>query len=153
MGWATNTIKYRIGSTTVTRNAQKLSSSPSTPLVVASSGPLAALPAHRARLHDVSMAFLGLFSKRDKHKTQDSATDHTTSAASDLDPSEPDYVLPSSSRSPTAPSVYSVLGASSSRISLVVSRNDSNLRSSPTPAYFNLLQTSSTPIRRVCWLQ
>ena len=96
------------------------------------------------------MAFLGLFSKRDKHKTQDSATDHTTSAASDLDPSEPDYVLPSSSRSPTTPSIYSAPGASSSKLKLgfkakkspVASRTDSNLLSPPTSAYFNVRSES-----------
>ena len=90
----------------------------------------------RGHLRDPSMAFLGLFSKRDKHKAQDAATD-TASAASDLDPSEPDYVLPSSSK---GASLYSMPAASSSKLRLgfkskkpsPAARTDTNLLSPPS---------------------
>ncbi len=82
------------------------------------------------------MAFLGLFSKRGKHKARDAATD-TASAASDHDPSEPDYVLPSSSK---GASLYSVPAASSSKLRLgfkskkppAAARTDTTLLSPPS---------------------
>ena len=82
------------------------------------------------------MAFLGLFSKRDKHKAQDAVPD-SASAASDLDPSEPDYVLPSSGK---GASLYSVPAASSSKLRLgfkskkppPAARTDINLFSPPS---------------------
>lgn len=140
--WATNRIKY--GNTTDSRNAQKLSSFPSAPVaspVVASSGLSAVLAVQCA------MAFLGIFSKRDKHKNSDGATIHTSSAASDVDPSEPDYVLPSSSK---VPSIYSgPPGASSSKLKLgfkakrsPVPRNDNNYLSPPSSAFLSVRSES-----------
>ncbi|RPD73288.1 hypothetical protein L226DRAFT_584491 [Lentinus tigrinus ALCF2SS1-7] len=104
----------------------------------------------------VSMAFLCLFPKRDKHKAHDAAADHTSSAASDLNPSEPDYVLPSSSRSPTAPSLYSMPGALSSKLKLgfkakkspISPRADSNLLLS---AHVRVLQLRRQSVLMSLW--
>ena len=93
------------------------------------------------------MAFLGIF-KRDKHKAHDASTIRTSSVGSDVDPSEPDYVLPSSNQ---AHSIYSgPPGASSSKLKLgfkpkkspVTPRTDSNLLSPPSSAFLGVRSES-----------
>ncbi|KAH9885432.1 hypothetical protein C8Q73DRAFT_795850 [Cubamyces lactineus] len=85
------------------------------------------------------MPFLGIFSKRDKHKAQDAGTSPSTSAASDFDSSEPDYVLPSAASAQSRSIYAGPPGASSSKLRLgfksknsPASRTDTNLLSPPT---------------------
>ncbi|KAI0370041.1 hypothetical protein BV20DRAFT_1019509 [Pilatotrama ljubarskyi] len=95
------------------------------------------------------MPFLGLFSKRDKHKAQDAGTEPSTSTASDFDSSEPDYVLPSAASAPPRSVYAGPTAASSSKLRLGIrskkppaSRTDTNLLSPPTPNFSSVRSES-----------
>ncbi|KAI0640223.1 hypothetical protein C8Q77DRAFT_119728 [Trametes polyzona] len=105
------------------------------------------------------MPFLGLFSKRDKHRAPDSATDPSTSTASDFDQADPDYVLRSAASAPPRSIYAGPPGASSSKLKLglkskkpLASRTDTNLLSPPTPNFSGARSESDhdllTPPRR-----
>ncbi|KAI0652653.1 hypothetical protein C8Q79DRAFT_113332 [Trametes meyenii] len=85
------------------------------------------------------MPFLGIFSRRDKHKAQDAGPGTSTGTVSDFDASEPDYVLPSPASAPSRSIYAGPSGASSSKLKLGLrsknspaARTDTNLLSPPT---------------------
>ncbi|KAI0673930.1 hypothetical protein C8Q78DRAFT_661091 [Trametes maxima] len=105
------------------------------------------------------MPFLGLFSKRDKHKAQDAGPGTSTGTVSDFDASEPDYVLPSPASAPSRSIYAGPSGASSSKLKLGLrskhppaARTDTNLLSPPTPNFSSARSESDhsllTPPRR-----
>ncbi|KAI0830872.1 hypothetical protein BC628DRAFT_909549 [Trametes gibbosa] len=105
------------------------------------------------------MPFLGLFSKRDKHRAQPTASTPSTATTSDFDHSDADYVFPSAASAPPRSIYAGPPGASSSKLKLglaskrpLTSRTDTNLLSPPTPNFSGARSESDhdllTPPRR-----